>query len=190
MESGQRKMKKDLERAVFLDRDGTILKDCHFLSHPDHIQIYKGAIPALKKLSKQGWKLIIGTNQSGIGRGYFDLKVLKKIHDRLLSIFHKNHLSVDDIYFCPHHPDEKCDCRKPNIGMLLKAEKKHKLDLKKCVVVGDKASDIEWGKRAGAKAILVLTGKGKKTRAQCKMKPDHVSPTLTHAVNWILKHGA
>ncbi len=176
-------------RAIFLDRDGTILKDRHYLSNPDHISIYKGVIPALKELRKAGWRLVIGTNQSGIGRGFFTVETLHKIHRRLLSIFKKNKLVIDEILFCPHHPEEKCHCRKPQLGMLLKAKEKFHLDLKKCIVIGDKECDILWGKRGGAKTILVLTGKGMKHRKILKVKPDHVARSLATATGWIHKNG-
>lgn len=175
-------------KAVIMDRDGTLLKDCHYLSDPCRIRIYKGVMPALKKLSRRGWKLIIGTNQSGVARGYLDLEKLKSIHDRLLNIFRKNHVKISEIFFCPHHPDGGCNCRKPKIGMLLKAAKKYRLDLRKCVVIGDKASDIEWGKRAGTKTILVLTGYGREAALKLSTRPDQISRSLPHAVEWVLKN--
>lgn len=171
-----------------MDRDGTVFKDCHFLSDPDKIQIYKGVIPALKKLNRHGWKLIIGTNQSGIARGYLSLDTLEKIHQKFLSICRKNNLKIDEIFFCPHHPEDRCHCRKPNIGMIMQAARKHRLDVKKCVVIGDKESDIEWGERAGTRTILVLTGRGKQTRRRLKSKPDHICLSLPYAVDWILKN--
>ncbi len=177
-----------MSRAIFLDRDGTILKDMHYLSNPDHISIYRGVIPALKRLRKAGWRLVIGTNQSGIGRGYFTVDTLHKIHGRLLSIFERHELVIDEILFCPHHPEENCHCRKPQIGMLHKAREKYNLDLKQCIVIGDKECDILWGKKGGARTILVLTGKGRKHRKKLKVKPDHVTHSLTTAARWIEKN--
>lgn len=175
-------------RALIMDRDGTVFKDSHFLRDPDGIRIYRGAIPALRRLRRKGWKLIIGTNQSGIGRGYFTLSTLKKIHDRFISICRKNHVKIDDIFFCPHHPNAHCSCRKPRPGMLYKAARKFNLDLKRCVIVGDKPSDIEWGRKAGAKTVLVLTGKGMRTRSKLRTAPDYVARSLPHAIRWILDH--
>lgn len=182
------KTKAGKNKAVIMDRDGTILRDSHYLADSGGIEIFKGVIPSLKKLSRKGWKLIIGTNQSGIGRGYFDLKALKQIHDRLLEIFLRNGVHIHDIFFCPHHPDDGCRCRKPEIGMLLQAAKKYHLNLNDSVVIGDKESDIEWGRRAGAKTILVLTGKGLKTRSKMKSRPDHVAKSFAYAAEWILNH--
>lgn len=172
-----------------MDRDGTILKDGRYLSDPDAIRIYKGVVPALKKLDGEGWKLIIGTNQSGIGRGYFGLEALEKTHDRLLRMFRKEKVRICDIFFCPHHPDAGCDCRKPAVGMLLEAARRHRLDLSRCVVVGDKPSDIEWGRKGGARTVLVLTGSGRKSRKKLKRPPDHVAPNFSLAADWILKNG-
>lgn len=181
---------KNSRKAVFLDRDGTILKDMHYLANPDHIAIYRGVIPALRRLRENGWRLIIGTNQSGIGRGYFTVETLHVIHDRLLEIFRKSKLEIDEILFCPHHPEAGCRCRKPEVGMLLKAKKKFGLDLKRCVVIGDKVGDVLWGKKGGARTILVLTGKGKKHRRKLKAQPDKVARSLVTAADWILDNEA
>ena len=177
-----------MNKAVILDRDGTLIKDGHYIRDPKKIFIYKGVIPALKTLKEKGWKIIVGTNQSGIGRGYFTVDTLKKIHEALDKLFYEKALKIDGIFFCPHHPEENCHCRKPNLGMLLEAAKKHHLDLSACVVIGDKECDILWGKNGGAKTILVLTGKGKKTRRHSRVRPDHISPALPQAVQWILKN--
>ncbi len=179
-------MKKN--KAVIMDRDGTIFKETNYLRDPDKISIFKGVIPALKMLSKQGWKLVIGTNQSGVGRGYFPIDAMHEVHARFLSICKKNKLKIDEIYFCPHHPDAGCSCRKPETGMLKAAARKFSLDLKQCVVIGDKKSDIDWGQRAGTKTILVLTGYGLSHRKKIK-KVDYVARTLPTAVQWILKNG-
>ena len=175
-------------RAVIMDRDGTILEESHYLDDPEGIEIYAGVIPALRKLKIRGWKLIVGTNQSGIGRGYFSKDTLHKIHDRFLSICRKRGLEIDEIYYCPHHPKERCACRKPKIGMLRKAERDFDLNLKDCVVVGDKRCDIDWGRRAGARTILVLTGYGKSASRSTRARAHYIAKTLTHAVQWILKN--
>ena len=179
-------MKKN--KAVFLDRDGTILKDRKYLSDPDDIELYKGAVAALKKLKSRGWKLIIGTNQSGIRRGYFTEEDLKKVHDRLLCMFREQGLDIDEIIYCPHGPEDRCKCRKPHTGMIEKAAKKFGLNLRACVVVGDKSSDIHWGQRAGSRTVLVLTGVGKKTLSEPGVKSDYVARSLPYAAEWIIKN--
>ena len=173
-------------RAVFMDRDGTVIKDSHYLSDPEGVQIYKGVIGALKQLEKKGWNLIIGTNQSGVARGYFTMDAVERIHRKFLSICRKNGVNIRQIFVCPHHPGDLCRCRKPKTGMLTDAAKKFNLDLKECVVVGDKKCDIEWGRKVGARTVLVLTGKGRRTRAKGNAKPHHVSRSLPHAARWIL----
>ena len=175
-----------LNKAVIMDRDGTVMKDSHYLSDPEGVKIYKGVLGALRQLEKKGWNLIIGTNQSGVGRGYFTMDTVDKIHRKFLSVCRKNGVNIRQIFVCPHRPDEHCRCRKPKTGMLTDAAKKFKLDLKECVVVGDKICDIDWGKNVGAKTVLVLTGKGQKTRAKGKARPHHVSRSLPHAARWIM----
>ncbi len=177
-------------RAVFMDRDGTLFRDSDYLSDPDGIHIYKGVLPALKTLKSRGFKLIIGTNQSGIGRGFFPHSTVKKIHDRFLSICRKNSVKIDKIYYCPHHPKENCPCRKPKAFMIKKAERAFNLDLSKSVVVGDKKCDVDWGRGVGAKTVLVMTGHGRKASPATKLRAHHVSKSLAHAAKWILRHDA
>jgi len=177
-------------KAVFLDRDGTLIEDKNYLSDPKQIILLPYVIPALKLLQKYGFKLIITTNQSGIERGYFTLKQLKEIHKKLKLLLIINNIKLDAIYWCPHHPDRKCFCRKPNIGMIKKAQKKFNLDIKKCFSIGDKLSDIEFIQRVCGKGILVLTGKGrdqKKLIKKSKIKPDYIATNLYTAAKWIVK---
>ncbi len=171
-----------------MDRDGTLFRDSNYLSNPDGIRIYKGVLPALKALKSRGWKLIVGTNQSGIGRGYFGHDTVQKIHDRFTSICRKNSVKIDKIYYCPHRPDENCECRKPRSKMIRQAEKEFNLDLSKCVVVGDKKCDIDWGRNAGAKTVLVMTGYGRKASPETRKRAHHISKSLTHAAKWIQTH--
>ena len=177
-----------MNRALIMDRDGTLMRDSHYLRDPGGIRIYPGTLPALKKLQKRGWKLIVGTNQSGVSRGYLTLATLKRIHDRFRDICRRGGLRIDDIFFCPHHPDAGCACRKPATGMLEKAARKYRLDLERSFVVGDKGCDMEWGRRAGVRTILVLTGKGRRTLRSSKSRADHVARSLKHAADWILSH--
>ena len=179
-------MKNKTHKAVIMDRDGTIFKERHYLSDPSNMEVFKGVFPALKRLKSLGWKLIIGTNQSGIGRGYFALSDMQKVHAAFLRLCRKNKLKIDEIYFCPHHPQAGCKCRKPEIGMLLKAKRKFNLDLPRCVVIGDKVSDVEWGERAGTRTILVLTGYGRKHKLLLKRPASYIARTFADAAQWIL----
>lgn len=177
-------MKK--RRFVLLDRDGTIIVKKNYLSNPDHVELIPGAVKALKELKKLGLGLVIITNQSGIGRKYFDLATLEKIHQKLTNLLLKDGVILDDIYFCPHIPEDNCLCRKPKIELVKKAIKKHKFDPKLCFVVGDNKGDIELGKNIGAMTILVRTGYGRQVEKE-KISPDYVVDNL-EAVLPIIKN--
>lgn len=174
-------------RAVILDRDGTLFPDSDYLDDPSKIRVYKGVIPALKKLKARGWKIIVGTNQSGIGRGYFTHRTVHKIHARLQAICGNNGAKIDKIYYCPHRPGQNCSCRKPKTGMLKAAARKFRLDLKECVVVGDKKCDVDWGRAVGAKSVLVLTGYGRRASPGTRRRTHYIARSLAQAVEWILK---
>ena len=111
-----------MNKAVFLDRDGVVNKEVSYLSNPDDFEFIQGSIEALKILKLKGYLLIIITNQAGIARGFFTEETLKEIHSKMIKILKQNDVIVDDIYYCPHHPKftGKCDCRKPNPGMIFK----------------------------------------------------------------------
>lgn len=167
-------MKK--RRFVLLDRDGTVIFERNYLSNPDHIELLPGVSDALKELKKLGLGLLIITNQSGIGRKYFDLSTLEKIHLRLKDLLLKKGVVLDDIYFCPHSPEDDCLCRKPKIELVEKAIKKHDFDPKLSFVVGDNKADIELGKNIGAITILVRTGYGREVEKE--VNSDYVINSL------------
>ena len=135
--------------AVFLDRDGVINFDYGYISKVDDFEIIPGTIEALKKLQKLGFKLVIFTNQSGIGRGIISLEKYNQINKHMESIFTKNGIEILEVFHCPHVPEDKCHCRKPQPGMINKAVKKFNLDKKNSIVVGDKETDISAGISAG-----------------------------------------
>ena len=142
--------------AVFLDRDGTICKDVHYMRRPEQFELLPGVVEGIKLLNELNLNVIVATNQSGVARRYFTEEDLKKIHEWMIEELSKRGAKIDAIYYCPHHPDDNCDCRKPKIGMLKKAEADFGLDLNKCFVVGDKGLDVETGKNAGCTSILIL----------------------------------
>ena len=175
-------------RVVFLDRDGTIIEDKVFLGNPDGIVFFPGAFEAIKILKKLGYKIVVISNQSGIGRGILTEKMVNEVNECFLRSLKEKEAPVDALYFCPHHPDDNCDCRKPKTGMIKKAATELKLDLKDAVVIGDHLCDIELGKNIGAKTVLVLTGHGKKELDESEnagIKPDFVAKDLLEAANWI-----
>lgn len=173
------------KRFVILDRDGTLILHKKYLSHPDQIQLIPGAVLALKEFEKMGFGIVLITNQAGIGRGYFNLETLEKIHKSLTDLLLKDGVILDGIYFCPHTPEDNCLCRKPNIDLVKKAMKKHNFDPKLCFVVGDNKSDIELGKNIGAKTILVRTGYGRQIEKEKIVRPDYIVNDLLEAANSI-----
>jgi len=183
-------MRKDRSKiAVFLDRDGTVNMEEGYLKDLKHFTLYPRAGKAIKILNRLGVRVIIVSNQSGIGRGYFGSDLVKKVHQKLKRILFKEGARLDAIYYCPHHPKEDCDCRKPKTRMLEKAKERFGLDFSQSYVVGDKLMDIELGKKVGAKTILVLTGYGRKERKkikyQTKSLPDMVVDNLFEATRWV-----
>jgi len=168
--------------AVFFDRDGTLCRDVGYLSKPDDFEVFED-IHSVHLLGEKGFKLIGVTNQSGIARGLIEENFVKDINNRFI-----NQFGFHDFYYCPHHPDHKCPCRKPEPGMLLKARIDHGVDLKKSYVVGDKEEDMILAKMVGTKAILVQTGKSEESQYA-----DFVAKDLKETVHYIIedatKHG-
>jgi D,D-heptose 1,7-bisphosphate phosphatase len=163
--------------AIFLDRDGVINTEVNYLTNPDDFEFIDGSIKALKILKKKGYLLIVITNQAGIARGYFSEMTLNKIHDKMMKILQKNNIFLDDIFYCPHHPDftGACNCRKPSPGLILQAMKKYNIDLEKSYMIGDTLNDIATGKNVPCKTVLVLTGYGKEAQKKISnIKPDKI----------------
>lgn len=140
------------KRAVFFDRDGTLCRDAHYLNRMDDVEIFS-EIEGLSRLRERGYLLIGITNQSGIARGIVDEDFVVKLNDIFIDRY-----SFDGFYYCPHHPDERCSCRKPEPGLLLRARRDFSIDLRRSVIVGDKESDMLLAKAVGAVSILVKTG--------------------------------
>ncbi len=153
-------------RAVFLDRDGTLIVEKHYLSEPADVELLPGAVEALKLMKSAGFKLILVTNQSAIGRGIFDESRLGEIHAKFEMLLAEQDIMLDSIHYCPHLPTDNCDCRKPSSGMADKAQILHSIDFEKSFVVGDNLGDVGLGKNIGAKSILVRTGYGAKIESQ------------------------
>ncbi len=172
-------------RFVILDRDGTIIVERHYLSDPDQITLTEGAIEGLTYLAKLGFGLIIVTNQSAIARGFFNIETLDAIHERLKEILRSHDIEIDGIYYCPHHPNDGCACRKPEPGLLNIASIEFDFDTKDCFVIGDNVSDIELGKRIQAQTILVKTGYGKTVSDNTLTHPDYTVANLHDAAQII-----
>ncbi len=177
--------------AVFVDRDGTICFDRHYLSDPAGLELISTVVEGIRKLNEAGILVIVVTNQSGIARGKFDEKKLEEIHARLRVLLSANGARIDDLFFCPHMPDSGCRCRKPAPGMLIDAADKHDINLKKSFVIGDRMMDVEMAHRVGARAVLVPEpGDNYNVESEKRLSmetPDVQVETFIEAVNWILR---
>ena len=179
--------------AVFLDRDGTLNEDPGFLSDPSLVRLFDGVPAALKLLRGLGFSLVVVSNQSGIGRGYFTAEVLETVNRRIFELAGD---TPDRFFFCPHHPEEaqgtyrrSCRCRKPGTGMVARGIRELKLDADSSYMVGDSGADVACGQAAGLTTVLVQTGRGLETleliRSGQLAPPHHVARDLAGAAEWI-----
>ncbi|HAF02515.1 MAG TPA: HAD family hydrolase [Spartobacteria bacterium] len=168
-------------RAVFVDRDGTIMNDADYCSDPKQVQVFQGAPEALRRLKDNGYKIIIVTNQSGIGRGFFTVEQYRAVEAEVLRQLGDG--LIDATYFCPDVPGAPSKCRKPAPGMTLQAARDHDVDLARSFFIGDKEIDVECGRNAGVRTIRVRTGFDKMTDGSCA---DWVAEDLNHAADIIL----
>jgi D-glycero-D-manno-heptose 1,7-bisphosphate phosphatase len=143
------------QRAVFFDRDATLIEDKHYMHKVEDIVYYDDSFSALKRLQDKNYKIFIVTNQSGIGRGMFNEAQMHEVHNQIIADYKDQAITIDDIAFCPHSPDQKCDCRKPSPKMILDLAQRYDVDLSKSFMVGDKISDAEAGKNSGATGLLL-----------------------------------
>lgn len=164
-----------MRKVIFLDRDGTINIEKSYLHKWEDFEFEKNAIEGLKKLKDLGYEFIVVTNQSGIGRGYYTEEDLVTLNNQMTEKLKEFGIEILECFYCPHHPEKgigkykvDCNCRKPNPGMLLEGIKKYDVDIENSFMIGDKKGDLEAGKKAGLKSILVLTGYGKKIEEEVK----------------------
>jgi len=187
-----------MNRAVFLDRDGTINEEVGYLKSLDMLKVIPGAGAAIRRLNAAGFKVVIITNQSGVARGYFPESLVHEAHALLTATLRKDGATIDGIYYCPHHPTAgnskhtiQCDCRKPATGLMDRAARDLDIDLKQSFMVGDKWSDIELGHRAGARSILVRSGfapdDAGNERPSHVEDPDFTAHDLAEAADWIIE---
>lgn len=178
-------------KAVFLDRDGTINVEVpNYLTDIRYLEIIPAAYKAIQLLNQHQFKTIVITNQACVGKGLLKENELHRIHQKLKNKLSEKEAYVDSIYYCPHHTEDKCFCRKPNTGMLKRAQKEHGIDVGRSFLIGDRLFDIHTGKNAGCKTILVLTGAGQETMASLKTHqehPDHIAKDILDAVYWIIQ---
>ena len=170
-------------RAVFFDRDGTLIVDAGYPNDPKQVVLISEAVPAVKTFLENGFLLVVISNQSGIGRGRITQEQAQSVHKRFIDIFEEQGISITATYYCPHAPEEDCSCRKPSPEMLFKAQKDYDIDLSRSFMIGDKFSDIEAGQRAGCKGILYQpTGKQKKK----ELAPDLISDDWETIIQFVL----
>jgi D-glycero-D-manno-heptose 1,7-bisphosphate phosphatase len=183
--------------AVFLDRDGTLNEEVGYVNHIDRLRLYPWTAKAIRKLNRAGVPVIVTTNQSGVGRGYFSEELVHLVHQKIALELAASEARLDAFYYCPHHPDspqkvfrKKCQCRKPLTGMLDEAAKRFSIDLESSYVVGDSTRDLEMGANAGARTVLVMTGYGRgnyeNQRDRWRRQPDLIAENLLEAVEKIL----
>ncbi len=191
-------------RAIFLDRDGTINEEVGFVDSLDKFRLIPKAARAIRMINESGFKAIVVTNQSGVGRGLFDEKMVAAVHRKLQDMLEREGAAIDAFFYCPHHPTEgkgaylkDCFCRKPAPGMLLRAKDELMITLEDSYIVGDTLKDIEAGARVGVSGILVRTGYGKEEAARLLgggseagnpmlYRPIHIADDLEEAIGWII----
>ena len=183
-----------MKRTVFLDRDGVINQDSPlYIKTCDEFEFLPGSIEAIKLLARHNYDVILITNQSVIGRGMVTMEGLDAIFSKMTRMVEEAGGKIKDIYFCPHTPEDQCDCRKPKPGMILSATRRYNIDPGRSVMIGDSAKDILCARSAGVGcAVLVLTGNGHVALDKLKngpeqKKPDHVAEDLLSAVTWLIE---
>ena len=163
-------------KLVILDRDGVINQDSdRFIKNPDEWRPIVGSLEAIAKLTQSGYRVIVATNQSGIGRGLFDMSTLNAIHEKMHRAVHQAGGRIDAIFYCPHAADSTCECRKPKPGMLIEIGLRFHTTLVGVPVVGDSLRELEAAARVGAQPILVETGKGKLTKTASSLPTGTIS---------------
>ncbi len=192
------------QRAVFLDRDGTLNEDPGYIDRPEKIRLFPSTAEAVRRINNSGRKVVVVTNQSGVARGIVDETHLTGIHAHIINLIESAGARIDAVYYCPHYPNvsggvgetgsrylRDCDCRKPKPGMLLQAARDLNLDLRRSAVIGDRYLDIEMAHSVGARGILVLTGYGQMEfdlgKDSWPRMPDLVVPDLMAAVAALLE---
>ncbi len=190
-----------MNKAVFLDRDGTVNEEVGYLTDLEKLRLIPGAGAAIRRMNDAGFKVVLVTNQSGVARGYFPEERVHEAHARLGRMLNAEGARVDAVYYCPHHPKAgtshytmECDCRKPKTGLVDRAVKDLDIDIRHSYMVGDKWSDVELGQRAGLSVVLVESGfahddPGNIRPAQVR-DPDFIARSLSEAADWIMNREA
>jgi D-glycero-D-manno-heptose 1,7-bisphosphate phosphatase len=183
-----------MRRAVFLDRDGTLIEEAGYLDQLDRIRLFPYTIDAVRLLNRAGFAVVIVSNQSGVARGLFDEPFVAATQNRIAQLLAAGGAAIDAFYYCPHHPEGSvpayrcvCDCRKPKPGQLRQAAADLDLAPDRSFVVGDRAGDVEAGLAFGAPGVLVRTGYGRHEEPRARLAAAAIADNLMEAVAWILR---
>jgi D-glycero-D-manno-heptose 1,7-bisphosphate phosphatase len=183
-------------RAVFLDRDGTLIEEVGYLDRAERVALYPWAIDAVRAFNRVGLRVILISNQSGVARGFFSEAVVEEVHQHLAALLRGGGACIDAYYYCPHHPDGKvaeyarvCECRKPNRGLVDRAMREFGVDPAQSFVIGDRWLDVALARAIGAKGLLVRTGYGaaEQWRPSPDLSPDAIVDNLIGAASWVLQ---
>jgi D-glycero-D-manno-heptose 1,7-bisphosphate phosphatase len=175
-----------LPSAVFLDRDGTIIEDAHYLSKPEQVRLLPGAAEAIARVNAAMVPAVVITNQSGIGRGIFTDDDHQRITDRLNELLDEKGARIDATYHCPHRPDEECECRKPGTLLFRNAADEHGIDLTRALYIGDRFRDVEPGIVLGGNGVLIPSSETPAADTLAAVERARVAPSLRVALDWFL----
>lgn len=179
--------------AVFLDRDGTIIEEIGYISDPSKVKLLGDAASSISTLNQKGVPVVVVSNQAGLARGLFTVEDIEKVNRRLRELLAAKGASLDAMHYCGHHPDYdmKCDCRKPEPGLLLKAARELGIDLSESFMIGDKLTDVQAGRAAGTSTVFLRTGFGSRelegNRDEILRSSDRICENLVEAIQWILE---
>lgn len=161
-----------------------MIVDKEYIGHPDAVELLPGAVDGLKLLAQKKFLLIVVSNQSGVGRGYFSQKEVEDVNHHLQQLLAEHKIKIDRFYYCPHRPEEKCCCRKPSAELVLAAAKFFDIELSQSFFVGDKTLDVQTGLAAGCKTVLINS---RQYELAPGVKPDFIGENLFEAAEWIIK---
>ncbi|GAB4252293.1 MAG: D-glycero-beta-D-manno-heptose 1,7-bisphosphate 7-phosphatase [Acidobacteriota bacterium] len=188
--------RRPVRPGIFVDRDGTLIREVGYLRAAEDVELLPGAAAAVRRANTLGIPVLLVTNQSAVARGWLTEAELAAIHEHLIGLLRLEGARLDGLYYCPHHPEgvvaeyrTACACRKPSPGLLLRAARDFRLDLSASVMIGDKLIDVEAGRRAGTRTVLVETGYGREQAADpriAELRPDHRAADLAAAIDWFV----
>jgi D-glycero-D-manno-heptose 1,7-bisphosphate phosphatase len=183
-----------MRKAIFIDKDGTLIRNVPYNVNPELIELEENAAEALELLKRNGYLIIVISNQSGVAHGYFKETDLENVKERIQVLLDENDIAIDAFYFCPHHPDGRestysmlCDCRKPQPGMILRAAVNHNIDLSQSWMIGDILHDVEAGNKASCKTILINTGNETEWILNEARWPTYIVQNLMEAATLVLQ---